>query len=573
LDGKRLIGEERASSFSYGSLQELALDCAHFYKRHMQKNVDSSFVANRKQLAEYIRKFHSDCGTLTEHVKKAVERLKDNTCLLLMTAHQPNLFAYSGVLRKATLNYVLEKQMSDVMNVSVVNFFGVADHDFTDDRWVKSALLPDVERRGGTLELRVDLPPKKVLSRTSRLPRSTLERLRGEIADWLERKSRSVDRSFKSLGFGLNLNSTGLLKNFEGFWELVEAAYARAETYSDFNAFVTSKIINEAWGYDTVFCRFSECQRIFRREFAFLVSRFDDYSRYVKDATVSVSGSGRGVFSDEYLTMPFWYHCDCGSKARLMAESKNDSLLGRGACVSCGREYEVDFKSKKKPAVAGLLSRVSTRSLSMPLVFFKGLGVSCYVGGVGGQEYLREAEYVAEGLGICFPPIVVWRPSDVYTGIGQLDAVMKFKELSGTFDLSRYSATRARMKKKIEIAEQKIKQLASDQFDVIDDSVLRKEEKIERTKMISIKQTRMRKKTGFALLVSRLKMLENVEAVMHLYPCIVDYAVNVGLSATSEQWVEFLDKVGNLSENIQLHTGFDYLARLVQPSGASSERS
>jgi hypothetical protein len=56
------------------------------------------------------------------------------------------------------------------------------------------------------------------------------------------------------------------------------------------------------------------------------------------------------------------------------------------------------------------------------------------------------------------------------------------------------------------------------------------------------------------LLARKLKLLENAVAVADLHPCIVDYAVNIGLKETSSQWVTFLNTNGNLSENLNLKT-------------------
>lgn len=555
-----------ASSFSYKSLDDLVEACVDFYRKSSEKRVASSGVRERRrQLAGHVRKFHSECGTLTPGVEEAVGKLEGGSCLVLMTAHQPNLFAYSGVLRKATLTQVLAEKLSERLGLPVVSFFGVADHDFTDDRWVRSALLPDVDRRDGVVELRVDLPSRTMLSRSPKLSRKVLDDLHSEISAWLSRKIGSLDRLCKSLRFECNPKSFGLAENLENFWKLVEEAYSRAGSHSDFNAFVMSKIVNEVWGYGTVFARFSECQQIFEEGFSFLLSHFEDYSRYVKEATLSLTGIKGGVYAQEYKTVPFWYHCDCGSKARLIAEFEDESFVGRGSCLGCEKEYSIDFGSRKEPEISGVLSRISTRSLSMPLVFFDGLGVCCYVGGIGGQEYLWEARHVAEHLGMSFPPVVVWRPLDVYFGVGQLDALMRFRMFSGTFDFSKYAAVVAELRKKVDNIEGEIKWLARKQKNVADDAGLGKEEKIEKIKAISIRQTSIRKETGFPLLVRDLKILGNVGSVLKLFPCIVDFAVNVGLKATSEQWIESLKNNADLSMDVRLRTVLEVIVQQIQP--------
>lgn len=92
----------------------------------------------------------------------------------------------------------------------------------------------------------------------------------------------------------------------------------------------------------------------------------------------------------------------------------------------------------------------------MPLVFFDGLKVCCYVGGVGGRIYLRQAKYVAEHMGTSFPPAVVWRPRDIYFGVGQLEALTTFRKLSGTFDVLQCPTVEDRLKEKITNVQKKI---------------------------------------------------------------------------------------------------------------------
>lgn len=553
------------ASFSYENLGALVKACSRFYRGSIERAADlPEAYERRRQLAGWVENFHRDCGTLTVQVEDAIGKLKDEPCVFLMAAHQPNLFAYNGVLRKATLNYVLAQKLSESLKLPVVSFFGIADQDFTDDRWVKSALLPDIERREGALQLRFDLPEKMMLNRVARPSEQALGDLRDKIANWIRRKSASVDRFCKSLDVEFSPGEVRLTENFEAFWSLVKDAHAKAKTYSDFNAFVMSRVVNVAWGYDTLFSRFSECQQIFEREFCFLLSHFDEYSDYVKEATSSENTLG-GVYEQEYQTVPFWYHCDCGSKARLVAEQEGESFSGRGECLYCGKEHKVYFSSKDKPEISKISPRISARSLTMPLVFFDGLKVCCYVGGVGGQAYLREAKYVAEHLGTLFPPVVIWRPMDVYVGVSQLDALMTYRKFSGTFDLTQHPVVVAQLKQKIAHVENEVKPLKWRKRSLSADAEVGDGKRIEDKRALSVKQSKVWKETGFSLLMKDLKLLENVSAVMGMFPCIIDCAVNVGLKQTSKQWIAFLKENGDLSSNVSLQTDFDGLLQSATP--------
>jgi hypothetical protein len=554
LLGRRanMASDVRKDCFSYETLEDLVKACTSYYHETFRKTAKSPEVYQRReQLGKWIEKFHQDCGTLSSRVKESIEILR-SPCIVLMTAHQPNLFAYSGVLRKATLNHVLAERLSKELKLPIVSFFGLADQDFADDRWVKSALLPDVERRGGVLEIRLELPEKIILNRVAKPSRKVLDDWRNEIADWLRRSLHSTNKLSNFPKLKSWDEERTLLKNLDKFWSIVEEAFSKAEVYSDFNAFVMSRIVNNSWSYNTLFARFSECQQIFKSELCMMLSRFEEYSRYLREGTLAAKHTIDGVFEHEYDTIPFWYHCKCGSKARLVAQPRGENLTGIGACLRCGKEYEFDFSSNQ-PDISNILTDISARSLSAMLMFFEGLHVLCYVGGTGGREYLQQAKYVAERMRMTFPPIVVWRPKDNYKGIGQLAALSTFRDVSGNLDFSEYHTFKRKLERKITLVQGKIEalelqkqQVAKEETDI--------EKKTSKMKALFAMQDCIRRESNYSLLSRNLKLLENIMAVAGLYPCIIDYAVNIGLEETSKQWIGYLKENGNLLSDVRLQT-------------------
>jgi hypothetical protein len=545
-------------AFSHETFERLVQACARFYHDTLKNVANISNVHQRReQLTSWIQKFHQDCGTLNSQVEESIGNLRMNPCVLLMTAHQPNLFAYGGVLRKATLIQVLAERLSKELKMPVVSFFGLADQDFTDDRWVKSALLPDVERRDGVLEIRVNLPEKMILNRVAKPTRKTLDSWRDSIKDWIERNLRLASRYTNPLGSKSEDEKNTLINNFDELWSIVEEAASRAEVYSDFNAFIMSRIVNNVWRYNTLFARFSECQQIFGPEFCTILSRFEEYSRYLKEATLPDEDSIGGVYEQEHDTIPFWIHCDCGGKTRLKALQQRENLTGLGNCVRCGKEYQLDFSSKDKPDISDIQTKISARSLSMPLVFFEGLQVACYIGGAGGKRYLQQAKHVAERMRRAFPPVAIWRPRDIYAGIGQLAALSTFEDLSGGLDFSEYHTVKVQLERKIANVNSEIQALELEKKQLAKEVSTNREKRIEQIKNLTSKQDEIRRETGFSLMSRNVKLLENIKSVMSLQPCIIDYAVNIGLEKTSEQWVSYLKDRGNLLSDVNLKTSFD----------------
>jgi hypothetical protein len=548
--------------------RELADSCVSFYEMNKDEMGLESVGERRAELSGFAEAFHRECGTLTPSVEKRIENLRNGVGLVLMTAHQPNFFAYSGVLRKATLNFVLARELEQVLGVPVVSFFGIADQDFTDDRWVRSCQLPAVQRSGGILSIDVKLPEKLMLDRVAKPSSDLLKSWRDEIEGWLSDAVRSVHRLCKAQGLTVLSSSceATLTENFGSFWSIVEDCYRRSERYSDFNAFVMSKIVNDVWGYDTVFSRFSECEQAFVDEFDFLLSRSEDYSRLLKEAKEipCKEGAGGGVSDQEPWLTPFWYHCDCGSKVRLFLKEEDGLLFGHGNCVGCGKYCELEFGGKNDPDISGVASRVSARAISMSLVFFNGLMPSCYVGGVGGMRYLIEAQHVAKGLGISFPLIAVWRPHDKYLGAGQMEAVLELKRICSDFGARDVSAAKDLLKSSISEVHERLDKLEVSKERVIEELKVHPNDAAlkEEIKRISMSRTKMAKSSNLSVISHELKILENVSTVLDLIPSIIDYAVNIGLKETSDQWIQHLGENGSLSSEVHLESVLDHIVKL-----------
>ncbi|MDH5771432.1 MAG: hypothetical protein OEZ25_09125, partial [Candidatus Bathyarchaeota archaeon] len=71
---------------------------------------------------------------------------------------------------------------------------------------------------------------------------------------------------------------------------------------------------------------------------------------------------------------------------------------------------------------------------------------------------------------------------------------------------------------------------------------------------VSISQTEFRKGSNLSVVSHELKILENVSTVLDLIPSIIDYAVNVGLKETSDQWIRHLGEDGSLSSDVRLES-------------------
>jgi len=543
------------------SYQELVRACSSFYRNNLEKISTEHVRQTRSKLSGFARVFHEQCGTLTPSVKERLEDLKGGHCIVLMTAHQPNFFPYSGVLCKATLNFLLGEKLQELLEIPVVNFFGIADQDFTDDKWVRTCQLPAVRRSGGTLSIEAKLPERMMLNSVVKPSHDLVDGWKAQAEKWLDETIKSVKRLSKALGLTEVCSSSSISvmhENLELFWNTVEDCFERSEKYSDFNAFTTSKIVNHLWEYNTVFARFSECQQAFAEEFCFLLSHFKDYSRLLGEAE-KIEGNesfGGGVSDQEPLLVPFWYHCDCGSKAKLFLTEKDRFLFGKGNCANCQKHYDLEFGPEHNPNVSSIASKISARAIPMNLIFFSGLVPSCYVGGVAGTRYLAEAQHVAKGLGILFPPIAFWRPRDKYAGVGQLEALLELRRVCDDLGAQNLSEARDLLMCRISKVRECLNEIEKSKKILIEE--LRKspddQELKERLISVSRSQTETCRLSHLSMIYYELKVIENVLAASSLIPSIMDYAVNVGLKETSNQWIRHLCEKGSLEGDVCLES-------------------
>jgi hypothetical protein len=539
---------------------ELLDACAAFYRANKDKNEREHVRRIRSELSDYAKIFHEQCGTLSASVKRKLEDLKSGNCIVLMVAHQPNFFPYSGVLRKATLNFLLGRKLEELLGIPVVNFFGIADQDFTDDKWVRSFELPAVQRSGGLLSIVMKLPEKLMLNKVPKPSGSLLSAWKFDIEKWLNDGIRSIAKLCKELGLQETLSASTvseLHENLASFWEMAEDCWERSKNYADFNGFVMSRIVNDAWGYDTIFARFSECQQAFAGEFCFLLSRHKHYSRLLKEASEIVQNEGiAGVSEQEPFLAPFWYHCSCGSKAKLFLKEKDGSLSANGNCICCQEHYELNLGHEDDPNISNIAPHISARAVPMGLVFFSGLQPSCYVGGVAGEAYLAEAQHVAKGLNLLFPPIAIWRPHDKYAGVEQLEALLELRRVCDELGVQTLSEAKDLLLSQISKMHQRLDEIKASKNSLVEELMKspNDQELEKRLRSLSMSQTEMCRSSHLSVIHRRLKILDNVLIVSSLIPSIIDYAVNIGLKETSDQWIQHLNEKGSLKTDVCLES-------------------
>ncbi len=292
------------------------------------RDVDDNVLQNRITLSTFIRKFHSEADTLHDNIRKQWVLLDDPATKLLVSTHQPNLFAYGGIFKKVVLLETLKTTIETCKEQRIVNLFVIIDHDFIEEIWMRRAQIPSFHHSSGLLQLRFSVNPSKKWQMVCNIPRpgeTTLYNWKREIVSWIKKSSSSPSQREK------------MIDNLNRFWvEVVEIAYSKARSYSDFNSFMMSKIINSIWGYNTLFVRLSEISQVLTNGFEFLISNLRTYTDVLArtEQALLSHGISTGVSSNSYNKAPLWLHCKCGSKAPISPSTRR-KLSFKGSCMSC----------------------------------------------------------------------------------------------------------------------------------------------------------------------------------------------------------------------------------------------
>ena len=182
-------------------------------------------------------------------------------------------------------------------------------------------------------------------------------------------------------------------------FEVIDRASERSTNAADFNAFFFAYLI-QGCGYETAFARFSQSQQVFKDEIVFMLDHLDQFAKPMVESQDDPTTK---------INTPIWYHCPCNGKADVEVVRSPDQKLV-AMCRACNKT--VEFKGGIHLALEQMLPNVSLRAESM-LIAFSGIGITFYVGGKGGAEYLSRANRIAEELGMPFPVVSIWRPRDI----------------------------------------------------------------------------------------------------------------------------------------------------------------
>jgi len=389
------------------NLREL-IPADHTLRQHQQRNLSS--------LLDLSRSFAGDAGLEW----RTTSSVQDDT-VVLESGHQPNYFPYAGVWKKV---YLLERfrEMLDADGISGVAFFGFADQNTTTAPFLYKNQVPALNKFGKQkIGFSVKGPDKwrRFESIAKPLP-----------AVWEEEM-----RNLKNLYAGTKSENPEIL---EIMWD----SYERADSFSDMNAYIFSRISHDILGCEVNFFRYSDLSRkqLFSDECIRILRNLDTYTGTYNTAINKYRLPSRPVVSGE---TPFWYHCDCGGKIPLITGSPG---ICQGICTICNREYELDLAADFS-RFDSYSHNMSLSAVSRNLIFPEAFGTHIFIPGRGGGlRYGKISNEIALAMGFHQPSTCSWSSKDYYLGNVHTKAL---RELQKTFALTKEDLLDARMDERI----------------------------------------------------------------------------------------------------------------------------
>jgi hypothetical protein len=542
-EGKPINLDLESSVFP--DIRTLAKSVLKYHANRKSKN-SSHILMQREKLGPFLKKIGRKTSalippdnevmkSLDSKIESLAQRNVDDV-ILLMSAHQPNLFPYSGVTRKIALMVALRNTIQELIGKEkdVICFYGVADHDFAHNKWIRSAELPAPLRKEGILRFNVKVPQKDIMLPANRIPKPSIDIINSWktlTESWLTENAGMAE---KYLGLHSSSHTSKdkelesrTRKYAEDFWQLADRAYSVSETLAEFNSILLYLTVLEEFEEPILFANFSDCFTIFRDEFSWMLDNAGTISEIITNNEIKLKAAGidSGLADDIGEVFPLWLKCSCGSKYRLSEDSSSIA----GTCKRCGSEVGYSVQELKE-LIQSKPELFEPRSITMPIAFASGIDISCYIGGIGGLGYLVHTRAITDRFQMPLPPTPFWYVDDTYISLELLCSAFQVERLANIYsvDIPKHNLLDS------DIIEDASSTIISAIDSRLAQGTMRKGPETQRDR----------------------QLLSNIQTSLKTKGCMIDYAINIGLKYNFEQWIQFLENDGRLQVPVQLHSVF-----------------
>lgn len=549
--------------------------CAKFHRSNFS-SANKNILSKRRKYARLSEEFHRKADTLTPAVKQTLEDLQEEDTLLLESGHQPNPFPYARTMRKPIMLHAIGSRIRE-QDISVAEVFGFHDQDFASARWFRRTFLPNFFGRGGALYISAQISAKDERAAYAvRKPSSQIvEKWKKDIEQLYQRHLKFLGALIKEGPKKNSVNQTVrpvITLRVKQLHDLIDECHYKAETYTEFNEYFFSKLVNDFWGLPTAFTEYSKTERLFKNELEHILRHRTLYVKSFNEAWDFLKKEGAklkfGKVDEDHV--PFWYICThCKGKVPLRG-LEDKPLIVEGECHVCGQRYLFSLGDHDNPDLSQIINQISARAASRHLVFFSGLGVSTFVSGTGAMYYNTVARHIANKMKLPFPPVVFWSSRDKYLGISQATAFLTMKRMGYSVDLqnprkdlqkalSELNREVSRKKAEIAASESKILMIEKEKKEMQNlqrEMGIRGEKKLLRElkkkwKALDLEEKQLAKDNKIKALMQKIRDTNIAERILTSTPSIIDFVVTFGFDV-GKMWLQWLAEKESLSKDITL---------------------
>jgi hypothetical protein len=388
------------------------------------RNVETAIEP--KNLAKAATEFHKQAGTLTNELKEECEFIREDSPRIRL-AHQPNIFPYLGVSAQFFLMNVTASIIQQRYKNHVVQIYLIVDYDVADESRFRTVHYPDASRKKGMFNLSYAIPSMYLNKPMYKIPKPTKDQVESWLA--LVRSSISKELAYLRRNHLDEKKYNTVFGNLQEIEKYVWQAYARADSFADFNSFFLSKLVNSCFSLPVLFIRGNQMHKWFTKTWQFLLDnlhKIDDAERFAIERIRSAGISTK--HRKDVATFPFWYLCEvCDERVRLRYDTTQEV---QGVCSACGREFKFNLSNPSN--LLSSPSRLAPTVLLDDISDIVGLKASGGVSYIGGAEHILISNIMAKEIGLKVFPQAVWRPKMISYGVSEFSASLRLRRGSAS---------------------------------------------------------------------------------------------------------------------------------------------
>ena len=359
-----------------------------------------------QDLQEAAHDFHAKAWTLTEEVKREIDKLGSKDTLRLRIFHQPNLFMSPKILQQAKALNDVASGLKSRYDLNSAQLWLALDYDDCSDPRFRTRQIRDPFTREqiiftgavsrsefGKVMWSIDKPGEGLVHKWINQLRGIQDRHRGYLSKRIHHDQLLALRHASQ-------------KSISGTEGLIQNALENSDTLVEFNMILMSYQVNLNWRLPTLFIPAHQLQPGMTKAYEYLISRLPAIKTASKQAVARLKDQVVIQHMTEFTqdAFPVWYVCEhCDERVKLF-ENESDNLTVSGECQRCQTKYQFNLGTKNEPNLDPIKNRMLPNVILDDLLETLGLGLDGGYDYIGSAEHMLISNLVARELGISPQP-------------------------------------------------------------------------------------------------------------------------------------------------------------------------